>query len=44
VKLTGDTAAATRVRHCWGDAPICNLSDKSGLPAGPFEMPIEESR
>lgn len=41
VNLSGDTAHATRVRYCWGDAPVCNLSDKSGLPAGPFEMPIE---
>jgi sialate O-acetylesterase len=30
----------TRVRFCWGDAPICNLYDQSGLPAGPFEIPI----
>jgi len=33
-------AGATRVRFCWGDAPLCNLSDKSGLPAGPFEIAI----
>jgi sialate O-acetylesterase len=32
----------TRVRFCWGDAPICNLSDRSGLPAGPFEIAIQE--
>jgi sialate O-acetylesterase len=32
---------ATRVRFCWGDAPVCNLYDKSGLPAGPFEIAIE---
>jgi sialate O-acetylesterase len=30
----------TRVRFCWGDAPICNLYDQSGLPAGPFEIAI----
>jgi sialate O-acetylesterase len=29
-----------RVRYCWGDAPICNLYDGSGLPAGPFEMEV----
>ena len=29
-----------RVRFCWGDAPLCNLYDKSGLPAGPFELEI----
>jgi hypothetical protein len=31
---------ATRVRYCWGDAPVCNLYDQSGLPAGPFETAI----
>jgi sialate O-acetylesterase len=30
----------TRVRFCWGDAPVCNLYDGSGLPAGPFELDI----
>jgi sialate O-acetylesterase len=30
----------TRVRFCWGDAPVCNLFDGSGLPAGPFEMDL----
>ena len=35
-----DGASAARVRYCWGDAPICNLSDGSGLPAGPFELPV----
>lgn len=33
--------AATRVRYCWADNPICTLYDGSGLPAGPFEAPIE---
>ena len=32
----------TRVRFCWGDAPICNLYDQSGLPAGPFEIAIQK--
>jgi len=32
--------SATRVRFCWADAPLCNLYDRSGLPAGPvWEMP-----
>jgi sialate O-acetylesterase len=31
---------ATRVRYCWGDTPICTLSDESGLPAGPFEIAV----
>jgi len=35
---------ASRVRFCWGDAPLCNLYDKSGLPAGPFEIPIDPAR
>jgi sialate O-acetylesterase len=35
-----DVPAPTRVRFCWGDAPLCNLYDQSGLPAGPFEIPI----
>jgi sialate O-acetylesterase len=30
----------TRVRHCWADSPVCNLYDESGLPAGPFELPV----
>jgi len=32
--------APTRVRFCWGPSPLCNLSDASGLPAGPFELPV----
>jgi sialate O-acetylesterase len=31
---------ATRVRYAWGGSPVCPLYDASGLPAGPFEMPI----
>jgi sialate O-acetylesterase len=31
---------AGRVRFCWGDAPVCNLYDKSGPPAGPLEIAI----
>jgi sialate O-acetylesterase len=33
-------AAATRVRFCWADSPLCNLYDGAGLPAGPFEIEI----
>jgi sialate O-acetylesterase len=36
----GRVAEPTRVRFCWGDAPVCNLYDQSGLPAGPFEIAI----
>jgi sialate O-acetylesterase len=35
-----DAGNATRVRYCWGDSPICTLSDASALPAGPFEVDI----
>jgi sialate O-acetylesterase len=41
VRLTvpaGTTPA--RVRYCWADSPVCTLFDRSGLPAGPFELPI----
>lgn len=37
-----NAADATRVRYCWGDSPVCTLSDGSGLPAGPFELPIQD--
>jgi sialate O-acetylesterase len=30
----------TRVRYCWADSPVCTLFDRSGLPAGPFEIRI----
>jgi sialate O-acetylesterase len=33
-------AAATRVRYCWADSPICTLFDAAGLPAGPFELGV----
>jgi sialate O-acetylesterase len=31
---------AVTVRYCWADSPICNLYDRKGLPAVPFELPI----
>ena len=41
VLLTGpDTLKATRVRYCWGDAPVCDLYDDANLPIGPFESLI----
>lgn len=45
-RIAGDAvllAAArdtTRIRYCWGDAPVCTLTDASGLPAGPFEIAV----
>lgn len=42
VVLSGEAVAgATRVRYCWGDSPLCNLYDTSGLPAAPFEQPLD---
>jgi sialate O-acetylesterase len=35
-----EAGSATRVRYCWGDSPVCTLSDASALPAGPFEVPV----
>ena len=40
VTLDAGPIRPVRVRFCWGDSPLCNLSDASGLPAGPFELPI----
>ncbi len=31
---------ASRVRYCWADSPVCTLYDRSGLPAGPFEIAL----
>jgi len=33
-------AAATRVRYCWADGPVCTLRDTAGMPAGPFERSV----
>jgi len=35
-----DAGNATRVRYAWGESPVFTLRDASGLPAGPFELPI----
>jgi sialate O-acetylesterase len=32
---------AKRVRYCWADAPVCTLTDRSGLPATPFEIAVQ---
>jgi sialate O-acetylesterase len=39
--VTDAGSAPSRVRFCWGDSPLCNLSDGSGLPVVPFELRIE---
>jgi sialate O-acetylesterase len=32
--------APTHVRYGWADSPVCTLFDRSGLPAGPFNLAI----
>ncbi|MFI8716802.1 sialate O-acetylesterase [Stenotrophomonas sp. NPDC077464] len=34
---------SARVRYCWADGPVCTLFDRSGLPAGPFELSVDEA-
>ena len=36
-----NAANAMRVRYCWGDSPVCTLTDDSALPAGPFEVQLQ---
>ncbi|RZJ97998.1 MAG: 9-O-acetylesterase [Brevundimonas sp.] len=36
----GDGPAGV-VRFCWADNPICNLTDGSALPAGPFRLTVQ---
>lgn len=31
----------SRVRYCWGDSPVCTLSDTSEAPATPFELAVQ---
>lgn len=45
-RLAGDVIrlaspdGANRVRHCWADAPVCNLFGAGGLPVGSFEIAV----
>jgi sialate O-acetylesterase len=41
VVVADDGQPATRIRYCWGESPVCNLSDASGIPAAPFELAIQ---
>jgi sialate O-acetylesterase len=34
----------TQVRYGWADSPVCTLFDRSGLPAGPFNVVIDARR
>lgn len=40
VLLDAGGGPADRVRFCWGDSPVCNLSDGTGLPVTSFELPV----
>jgi sialate O-acetylesterase len=40
LSVPGGGAPPARVRYCWGDSPVCTLFDRSGLPAGPFELSV----
>jgi sialate O-acetylesterase len=40
VVRTGN-APVSEIRYCQGDAPLCNLFDGNGLPAGPFWIAVE---
>lgn len=41
VRLSQNGRTAVRVRYCWGDSPVCNLTDGSSLPVTPFELMIQ---
>ncbi|HEX2082702.1 MAG TPA: sialate O-acetylesterase [Xanthomonadaceae bacterium] len=41
VLLRAPVADAVRVRYGWADSPVVTLFDGAGLPAGPFEIPIQ---
>ena len=49
-ELSGDntvtvSAAAVpdpvKVRYCWSDNPTCNLFNRAGFPAAPFELILQ---
>ena len=42
--VSQDSPMPTHVRYCWADSPVCTLFDRSGLPAGPFDLPIRVQR
>ena len=41
VLLRAPVADAVRVRYGWADSPVVTLFDGAGLPAGPFEIPVQ---
>jgi len=44
ISLPDAGSTATHVRYCWADSPICTLYDRSTLPAGPFDIAIQQER
>ncbi|HEY5756412.1 MAG TPA: sialate O-acetylesterase, partial [Steroidobacter sp.] len=38
---SANASAATRVRYCWADSPVCTLYDEAPLPAGPFQIEVK---
>ncbi len=38
--LLPNAKSARRVRYCWGDSPVCTLTDATRIPAGPFELSL----
>jgi len=40
IDTRGYPGRPVRVRYCWGDSPICTLTDESRLPASPFDITI----
>jgi len=40
VTIATDGKPISRLRYCWGDSPICSLTDGSGLPVTPFELAL----
>lgn len=40
IRIPVGEGPADLVRFCWADNPVCNLTDGSGLPAGPFRVQV----
>jgi len=42
VLSAANVTAAKRVRYCWAESPVCTLFDEAQLPAGPFEIEVQQ--
>lgn len=42
IRLRSKPDEVTRVRHCWADAPICNLYSRDLLPVSSFEVDLAD--